>query len=53
MGIKVRNYREDTRLQHHSLYPELPKDLHSLMAAYSDWPSSKGWGGKQEDKRDA
>ena len=27
MGIHVRNYCEDTRLLHHALYPEMPKDL--------------------------
>ncbi len=34
MGIKMRNYREDTRLLHHALFPELPKDLGFMAAQY-------------------
>jgi len=36
MGIASRNLSEDTRLMHHALYPELPKDLAFLGAAYTD-----------------
>lgn len=34
MGIKVYNYRHDTRLLHHALYPELEKSLGFMGAAY-------------------
>ncbi len=34
-GIALRNYRDDTRLMHHAIYPELPKDLAFLGAAYT------------------
>lgn len=40
-GIKVMNYRHDTRLLHHSLYPELPKTLLFMGASYADAPSWK------------
>lgn len=33
--LKVVNYLHDTRLMHHALYPELPKDLAFLGAAYT------------------
>lgn len=36
MGIAIRNYREDTCLLHHALYPELEKSLEFLAAAYSE-----------------
>lgn len=50
MGIRTMNYRHDTRLMHHALLPELPKDLAFMAAAYTgkQW---KHWG-KHEDKRD-
>ena len=51
MGIRVFNYLHDTRLMHHALYPELPKDLAFLGAAYAELPSWKNWG-KKGDKRD-
>jgi uracil-DNA glycosylase family 4 len=54
MGIRVKNYCHDTRLMSHALYPELPKDLGSLAAAYSELPGWKSWGGRgKEEKRDA
>ena len=52
-GVRPMNYREDTRLMHHALYPELPKDLASLAAAYSELPSWKHWNKGSEDKRDS
>lgn len=33
-GIRVRNWREDTRLLHHALYPELPKSLAYMGSTY-------------------
>lgn len=36
MKIKMRNYREDTRLLHHALFPELPKDLGFMAARYEN-----------------
>lgn len=35
-GIQTRNYREDTRLLHHSMFPELKKDLGFLGSVYAD-----------------
>lgn len=35
-GIAVRNYSEDTRLQHHALYPEMPKDLGFMGSIYEN-----------------
>jgi len=35
MGIGVVNYREDTRLLHHALEPELPKSLQFLGSCYA------------------
>ena len=35
IGIKTMNLRHDTRLLHHALYPELPKDLAFLGASYT------------------
>ena len=53
MGIKVYNYRHDTRLLHHALYAELPKDLAFLGAAYSQQGAWKSWGqAYSKDKRD-
>lgn len=55
MGIPVMNYSEDTRLLHHALYPELPKDLAVMGAAYTEQPAWKSWRGapKAGEKRDA
>ncbi len=52
-GIEVRNYLHDTRLLHHALCPELPKDLASMAGSYTNLPAWKHWGGGQEEKRDA
>jgi len=51
MGMSVRNFREDTRLMHHALYPELPKDLGFMGAAHSTQGAWKHMG-KKGDKRD-
>lgn len=52
-GLSVVNYAEDTRLLHHALYPELPKDLAFMGATYTDLGQWKTWGGKvNKEKRD-
>lgn len=51
--IKPMNYTDDTRLLHHALYPELPKDLEFMGASYTQQGPWKYWGRKaQRDKRD-
>lgn len=51
--IAPRNYLHDTRLLHHALYPELPKDLAFMGASYGEQGVWKEWGhGNTEDKRD-
>lgn len=52
--MTVTNYSEDTRLQHHALYPELPKDLAFMGATYTDLGAWKNWGGRYSsaNKRD-
>lgn len=49
-GIPVMNYSEDTRLMHHSLYPELPKDQAFLVSVYEREGSWKHLG--KEEKQD-
>ena len=49
-GVFVRNALYDTRLEHHALYPELPKDLGFLGALYAKERAWKGWG--KGEKRD-
>lgn len=53
--MRVRNYSEDTRLAHHALFPELPKDLAFMGATYTDLGAWKNWGGRysSNEKRDA
>lgn len=51
-GLKVMNLRHDTRLMHHALYPELPKDLAFMGASYGSQGSWKHMGRKTE-KRDS
>lgn len=52
-GLPIYGYDEDTRLLHHALYPELPKDL-AFMSGYSDLGAWKQLGSKwSKDKRDA
>lgn len=53
-GVRVRNYQHDTRLMHHALHPELPKDLAFLGGTYTDLGAWKHWGGRySNDKRDS
>lgn len=52
MGIRPRNYLHDTRLIHHNLYPELPKDLEFMGQSYTEQGAWKSWG-RKVDKRDA
>lgn len=42
-GIPVMNFRYDTMLMHHAMYPESPKGLDELGALYTDNPSWKTW----------
>lgn len=53
MGIKPVNYREDTRLLHHALYPELPKSLAFMGASYGSQGAWKHWGHRKVEKGDA
>ncbi len=46
------NYCEDTRLQHHALYPELPKSLAFLGATYGNLGPWKQLRIKAREKRD-
>lgn len=51
--IKINNYLHDTRLMHHALFPELPKSLSFMGAAYTDntaWKIMRKT--KQDDGRD-
>jgi DNA polymerase len=44
-AIRPKNLREDTRILHHALYPELPKDLAFMGASYTDqgpWKTMRG-----------
>lgn len=50
-GFPVYNYREDTRLMHAALYPELPKSLAFMGASYGRQGSWK-YIAKKEGKRD-
>lgn len=50
-GVRVMNYRQDTRLLHHALYPELPKDLKFMAAAYSAQAAWKHWGGRYSKEK--
>lgn len=53
MGIRIRNYREDTMLQHHAIYPEMQKGLGFLGSIYTGHPSWKLLRGRAEElKRD-
>lgn len=51
-AIKPRNYRRDTRLAHHALYPELPKDLGFMGAIYAQQTAWKLMRHGGADKRD-
>lgn len=52
-GIAPRNFLHDTRLLHHALYPELPKDLEFMGASYTTQGSWKTWGRKAQEKRES
>lgn len=53
MGVRLRNYRHDTRLMHHALYPEQPKSLAFMGSCYASppgpWKTMRGG----LEKRDA
>ncbi len=49
MGLPVRNYREDTMLLHHALYPEMQKGLGFLGSIYTGEPSWKLLRGRTEE----
>lgn len=53
LKVGVRNFRHDTRLLHHALYPELPKDLEFMGASYTSQGAWKSWGRKSQEKRDS
>lgn len=40
-GVQTANWTEDTRLLHHSLWPESPKDLGTIASLHLDMPSWK------------
>jgi uracil-DNA glycosylase len=52
--LAVRNLTHDTRLLHHNLYPELPKDLGFMGASHSSqgaWKHMGKSGGKRDDQQ--
>jgi uracil-DNA glycosylase len=51
MGIEPRNFRHDTRLMHHVLYPELEKSLEFMGASYTSQGAWKSWA-RHGEKRD-
>lgn len=53
MHIAPRNFTHDTRLLHHNLYPELPKDLEFMGAGYTEQGAWKNWGRKSQEKRES
>lgn len=53
MGIAPRNFVHDTRLMHHNLYPELPKDLEFMGGSYTEQGAWKSWGRKSQEKRES
>ena len=50
--IGIKNYRHDTRLLHHSLYPELPKSLAFMGSSYAQRGAWKTMRIKRAEKRD-
>ena len=55
MRIKMVNYKHDTRLLHHALFPELPKDLGFMAARYDNvgpWKLMRSHGKGGTEKRD-
>jgi hypothetical protein len=51
-GIRPMNLREDTRILHHSLYPELPKDLAFMGNSYADQGAWKQMRARRKEKRE-
>ncbi len=51
-GIRLINYREDTRLMHHALFPELPKSLSFMGALWENEQAWKMWSARHSEKRD-
>lgn len=51
-GIGVRNFRHDTRLLHHALYPELPKSLAFMGSTYAERGPWKTMRHRVAEKRD-
>ncbi len=51
-GIGVRNAVQDTRLMHHALFPELPKDLQFLGAMYANEAAWKQYSSAKFEKRE-
>lgn len=52
MNLRINNYLHDTRLLHHALYPELPKSLGFMGAAYANQGPWKVMGKRKTEKRD-
>lgn len=51
-GIAVQNYAHDTRLLHHALWPELPKDLGTMASLHTDLPQWKPVRGSRMKRED-
>jgi uracil-DNA glycosylase len=51
-GIRTMGLVDDTRLLHHALYAELPKDLEFMGASYTDQGPWKTWGKRGGGKKD-
>ena len=51
-GIAVNNYAHDTRLLHHALWPELPKDLGTMASLHTSLPQWKPLRGKRLKRED-
>lgn len=49
--VPVRNYLHDTRLMHHALYPELPKDLGFMGSLWADEQAWKLLGGRGKARK--
>ncbi len=52
LGMRTVNLRHDTRLLHHALYPELPKDLGFMGATYTEQGPWKLMRTHRKEKRD-
>jgi len=51
-GVAVQNYAHDTRLLHHALWPELPKDLGTMASLHTDLPQWKPVRGSRMKRED-